>query len=289
MELRFDRNVRFFGAEGQEKLRATRAVVVGAGGLGSQVIQQLALLGVGQITAIDHETLDATNLNRYVTAERTDLIPCASKVDIAARLVRRIDPAVNFLAVPKPLISRESFDALKQATVVFGCLDSDGPRFVLNEFCAAYQLRLIDLASDILPGPPMVYGGRVAVVWDRPGCLHCLDLLDMKEVERDLETAGQREQRRKIYGVDRDDLDEKGPSVVSINGVVASLGVTEFMLATTGIRPPNRLTTYYGNTGKVVVSMDAPVPDCYYCNSIHGAGDAAEVYRYLAEENRKSA
>jgi len=282
MEQRFDRNTRFFGAAGQQKLCASRIAVVGAGGLGTQVIQQLALLGVGEIIVIDHEDLDTTNLNRYVSAQHDDPVPGTSKVEIVARMVARLNPDTKVIPIQHPLMSQEAFDALKGATVVFGCLDDDAPRFVLNEFCAAYDMPLIDLASDIIPGPPLAYGGRVAVIWRRPGCLHCLDLLDMAEVAKGLESAGQREQRLKIYGVDRQDLDQKGPSVVSINGVIASLGVTEFMVAVTGIRAPNRLTTYYGNTGKVVVSADPPAGDCYYCNVVHGAGDGIELYRYVA-------
>src|ERR1700739_765939 len=65
---RFDRNIRFFGEEGQNRLRNTRVTVVGAGGVGGHVIQQLALLGVGTITVIDKEELDETNRNRYITA-----------------------------------------------------------------------------------------------------------------------------------------------------------------------------------------------------------------------------
>lgn len=289
MNARFDRNVRFFGAEGQKRLGETRAVFIGAGGLGCHAIQQAALLGVSDIVAVDHEELDTTNFNRYVTAEHGDPVPGSLKVNLADRLVRRIDPAIRFTPIAKSLFSPEAFVALKQATVVFGCLDSEGARFVLNEFCAAYKLPYFDLASDILPGPPLSYGGRVAVFWNRPGCLHCINLLDLKEVERDLENAGQREQRRQIYGVDREDLHEKGPSVVSINGVIASLGITEFMLAVTGVRPPNRLTTYYGNTGKVVVSSDQPAPDCYYCETVFGLGDEADLERYIRVRDANAA
>ena len=61
---RFDRNTRFFGDDGQRRLRETRCTVVGTGGLGTHVIQQLALLGVGHISPIDREELDDTNCNR---------------------------------------------------------------------------------------------------------------------------------------------------------------------------------------------------------------------------------
>src|SRR3546814_19500003 len=62
------------------------------------------------------------------------------------------------------------------------------------------------------------------------------------------------------------DLSSAGPSVVSLNGVVASLGVTEFMLAVTGIRSaPRGLLTYRGHMGIVSAHADPPLPDCYFC------------------------
>ena len=70
---------------------------------------------------------------------------------------------------------------------------------------------------------------------------------------------------------------------MSINGAVASLAVTEFMLGATGLREPNRLLTYQGRTGKVTVSIDEPALDCYYCKGLRGTRDRADVHRYVRE------
>ena len=69
--------------------------------------------------------------------------------------------------------------------------------------------------------------------------------------------------------------------MVSINGVIASLGVMEFMVAVTGLRAPQRVLTYHGQRGAVGVLRDAPMPDCYYCRGIRGRGDAVDVQRYI--------
>jgi hypothetical protein len=63
--------------------------------------------------------------------------------------------------------------------------------------------------------------------------------------------------------------------------VVASLAVTEFMVAVTGLRLPQRVLTYHGQTGKVTVSRDEPAPDCYYCKAVRGRREGADVQRYL--------
>lgn len=280
---RFDRQVRFFGRDGQERLASARVAVVGVGGLGSHVVQQLALLGVGTIVPVDAQELDTTNRNRLVGAFEDDPIPGTPKVDIAERTIKKIDRSLVVEKVLDSLVSERGFAAVIHADYVFGCIDSEGARLVLTELCAAYSKPYVDLASDILPGDPVEYGGHVCVAWDGNGCLICLDVLDRTEAEAELAGPEERRRRDEIYGVRRGLLDEAGPSVASINGVVASLGVTEFMLGATGRRAPNRLLTYDGRTGKVRVSTNDPAPGCYYCKGLRGTGDRADVQHYIRE------
>ena len=94
----------------------------------------------------------------------------------------------------------------------------------------------------------------------------CLDLLDQDAMRRDSLPADARADYDSIYGVAAKDLDEAGPSVVSINGVVASLAVTEFMVWVTGLRAPQPLMTYRAERGIVGVSMDLPAQGCPYCS-----------------------
>ena len=74
--------MRFFGRDGQEKIAKTHVAIVGIGGLGTHVVQQLALLGIGQLTLVDNEEIDATNLNRYIGVRHSDPIPVTPKVII---------------------------------------------------------------------------------------------------------------------------------------------------------------------------------------------------------------
>ena len=280
---RFDRQVRFFGQEGQERLADARVAVVGVGGLGSHVVQQLAFLGVRAIAPIDAKELALTNRNRLVGMSEDDPIPGTRKVDIAERTAKTIDGSIVVDKVFDSFVSKRGFDVLIGANYVFGCLDSEGARLVLTELSAAYAKPYVDVSSDILPGDPVNYGGQVCIAWSGNGCLSCMNVLDRARAA--VELAGPEERRRQaeIYGISRDLLDVAGPSVVSINGVVASLAVTEFMLRVTGIREPNRLLTYHGRTGKVTVSTDNPAPDCYYCKGLWGTGDRADVQRYVRE------
>jgi molybdopterin/thiamine biosynthesis adenylyltransferase len=274
---RYDRNIRLFGEDGQRKLRQTNVVMIGVGGLGSPLVQHLALLGIGGITPVDDEELDETNRNRFVGARYDDPVPGSPKVTIAARLVREIDPQIAVTPVQASLVSEEAFAAVKQADWVFGGFDEDGPRSILNELCAAYAKPYVDLASDV--PEPGVYGGRICVASDGGGCLHCLDALDARDVQNYLSTESEKAGWAAIYGIPHDALREAGPSVSPINGVVAALAATEFMVAVTGMRPPQRLINYYGHVPKLTTAR--PKPDCYYCKGIRGKPDEADAERFL--------
>ena len=281
MTERYDRHMPLFGRSGQERLGACHVAIVGVGGLGTHVVQQLTLLGVGCLSLIDSEELAETDRNRYVGVRRHDPVPGMRKVDIGERLIQSINSEIQVAKVFDSVVSEPGFAALRAASHVFGCLDSEGARLILNEYCAAYEKPYIDLASDIIPGDPPNFGGRICVTWDAPGCIVCYDLLDMAEAQEDLAGPAAQRDRKAIYGVSTDDLGRSGPSVVSLNGVVASVGVMEFMLGVTGVRSPRRLLKYHGQRGVVTVVSDAPAPDCYYCANVRGRGDAADVYRYV--------
>lgn len=277
-EKRFDRSIRFFGRAGQCHLRAARVGVVGIGGLGTHVVQQLALLGVGEVVAVDPEELAETNRNRYIGARHDDPIPGTPKVDIAERIVSGIDPCTPVRKVPHSLQSRESMEALAGVTHLFGCMDHDALRLILTEFAAAHSLPYVDCASEILADETAEFGGRVCVAWSGEACLSCLEELDPNE-SRD---ASVRRDRATVYGMPFAE-DTGTPSVVSLNGIIASLGVTEFVVGVTGIRRPWPLVTYYGSSGTVRVRR-TPRPGCYYCGVVLGASDKSDVLRHIVAD-----
>lgn len=278
---RHDRNIRFFGHEGQERLRRASVAVVGVGGLGTQVVQQLSLLGVGRLVLIDPEDLDETNRNRYVGARADDPVPGMLKVDIGRRLAHGIDPRIVVETIPEPLINAASFDGIVSCDYVFGCLDNDGARLVLTELCSAYSKRYMDLATEIATDGT-TYGGRIVAAWDGEGCAVCYEQLDIAEAQADLASPNEKQDRAAAYGIPADLLGEAGPSVAPINSVVASLGVSEFMLVATGIREaPRSLLTYRAHMGGVSITVEPPLTDCYYCIGIRGLGDGANLRRYL--------
>ena len=279
-EGRFDRNERLFGKDGQARLHRTRIAVMGSGGLGSIVAAEIALLGVGAVDVVDCKELSGSNRNRCMGVWEKDPIPGSPKVALTKRHIHLIDGKIEVTTRHEDILSSAGLDSIRHADYVMGCVDKDGVRFFLNEACLAYGKPLIDLASDAPESG--VFGGRVAIVGGNRGCLHCLGLLDPQDVRHFLSSVEMRENEEAVYGIRSAALDEAGPSVVSVNGVIASLGVTALMAFVTGMDVPYTVQTYYGHRGTVSRKKPSPPDDCHYCKNVQGIGCKANLDRYFA-------
>lgn len=265
---RFDRQELLFGAEGQEILRDTKVLLIGVGGIGTQAIQGLAHLGVRNFVLNEPGQLKESSRNRYIGMRHSDPIPGTEKLSIAERLIKDIEPEALVRLIPEPFPGDEALESIQDVDVVLICVDRDGVRFKVNEACLKAKRRFIDMATEIhlaKEGDSGSYGGRVFVHWaPGAGCLVCNDLLDMEEVAEDLASPEERANREAIYGIPVNE-NGSGPSVVSLNGVVASLAITEFMVGMTGLRDPKTLLTYKAERGVVTVSTDQPRTPCLLC------------------------
>jgi molybdopterin/thiamine biosynthesis adenylyltransferase len=273
------RQILAFGQQGQEQIEKTTVTIVGLGGLGAHIAQGLAYLGVINFQLIDHDVLTDTNLNRTPGAFPEDIgLP---KVEIAKRHILRINQAANVIALTKNLRTSEALSAATSSSHIFGCLDHDAPRLILMELAAAYSIKYIDCASEIFPpkdGAPIDFGGRVVVSTPGDFCLCCAGQIDLEMAKQELEDEASRKVREAHgYG-----LGNKGEaaSVFSLNGVVANLAMTEFMVMVTGIRQPERKLSYRGMRGIVVSSTDKRKHDCFNCGYLAGIREAANIFRY---------
>lgn len=274
IESRFSRQEALFGREGQELIQKCKVAIVGLGGTGSHVNQQLAYLGVQSFILIDGENAEITNLNRLVGMTPDDVgVP---KVEIAARLIHQISPSASVTLINKSVRDREALNAIKTlADCIFGCIDTDGIRFILNELSCAFDRPFIDIATDTELG----IGGRMVFSFDGNSCLYCLEELSKKDIHAELATEKEREEYERIYGIKLQALGSTGPSVVSLNGIISSLAVTEFFNFITKLRSPSRYLCYRGDSGIITKRNDAPGQTCPYCG-IRGKGKTIDIERY---------
>jgi molybdopterin/thiamine biosynthesis adenylyltransferase len=267
-EGRYSRNIALFGDAGQLKVAATGVAIVGLGGLGSHVAQQLAYLGVTRFELIDDDVVTDSSLNRVIGALPQDVSSEMPKVKVAERFIKSIQPRAD-VSTLQGRVTRSHDDgaaaSIRRADVVFGCLDREAPRLFLTDLCSSLMTTYFDLATDTGGEDEDWYGGRI-VYCDGTQCLSCLDLLDQRLIRLEQMTEAELEVERRLYGLKGDLLGGTGPAVVSVNGVVASMAVTEFMAHVTGIRPPVPQLIYRADIPRVTLSKDTPRPGCPYCS-----------------------
>ena len=110
----------------------------------------------------------------------------------------------------------------------------------------------------------------------------CRGQLDQDEIRRYFATPEQREVDERIYGVRRNALAQTGPSVVFLNGLVASAAVTEFSIHVAGgTRPAFPFLVYRGEMGVLTRPTDKPIPDCYYCEGIWSGREQVDLNQFL--------
>jgi molybdopterin-synthase adenylyltransferase len=231
---RFDRQAPWFTPSGQRKLGRLRIGIVGAGGTGGPLVQNLVYLGARDFLVVDHDSSDETSMNRLVTATAADV--GTPKAMLARRLIKAVAPEARVDVVTAVLQTPAALDALKGVDALFGCVDNDGARMVLNELALAYAIPYFDLAVgiDAERGRVETAGGRLAIVLPGGPCLYCMDQLDADEARYWLATPVQQAfMRRQGYVTG---MDAPAPSVVALNGALAAAAATEFAIYATGLR-----------------------------------------------------
>jgi adenylyltransferase/sulfurtransferase len=201
----FSRQIPYLGVKKQEKLGKAKAVVVGAGGLGSHVSEMLIRMGFGYVRVIDRDLVDETNLHRTSLYTREDI--GKSKVFVISEKLKDLNPETRIEGITETLHIYNAEKLVSDFDVVLDCTDNMETRYAINRFCIKNKI-------------PWIYG---AVLRDegfsstfspegRP-CFACL----YPEMPRTMETCAQ-------VGV-----------IPTIIGIIASWQVTEALKIVTGL------------------------------------------------------
>jgi molybdopterin/thiamine biosynthesis adenylyltransferase len=168
--LRYSRHILLdeIGIEGQQRILDAKALVIGAGGLGSPVALYLGTAGIGRLTLVDHDTVDLTNLQRQIAHDMSRV--GRPKVDSAAASVRAINPEVQVVALRERADSRRLDALVAEADVVLDCSDNFATRHAVNAACVAHARPLVSGAAIGFDGQIAVYDTRVE---DAP-CYACV-------------------------------------------------------------------------------------------------------------------
>lgn len=168
--LRYSRHILLdeIGIEGQERLLAAHALVIGAGGLGSPAAYYLASAGIGKITLVDDDVVDLTNLQRQIlhTTERVG----QPKAHSGKRTLAGINPEIEVVALTERVADERLAELARQATLVLDCTDNFATRHAINRVCVAAKVPLVSGAAIRFDGQVSVFDPRRE---DTP-CYACL-------------------------------------------------------------------------------------------------------------------
>lgn len=158
--LRYSRHILLdeIGVEGQRKLLASHALVVGAGGLGSPVALYLGSAGVGHITLVDDDVVDLTNLQRQIAHSVARV--GQPKVESAAQAIAALNPDVRVTCIQARADAARLHSLVADADVVLDCCDNFATRQAVNAACMAHGKPLVSGAAVRFDGQLAVFDPR---------------------------------------------------------------------------------------------------------------------------------
>lgn len=271
----YDRQIRAFGASGQQVIQQLRVAIVGLGGTGSVLSQQLVHLGIRDFLLIDPDTLELTNLNRVVCAREEDV--GRPKVDLARRYIEGFSSRAKVQSIVGDVCHASIAKELATADVIFGCTDSHGSRSVIQQVAYQFLIPCIDIGSTIATTSGEVTGiyGRVQLLSPGHGCLWCSNLLDPAEIRRDLMSDQERRLDPYILGAR-----EPAPSVISLNSTVVSMAVSMFLNVVTDVPGEARHLIYDAQNVRLRSVAVKSKSDCFICSSrgVLARGDGQPLF-----------
>jgi molybdopterin/thiamine biosynthesis adenylyltransferase len=272
---RHDRQILAFGEEGQKRIRSLRIGVVGLGGTGSIVAHELAHLGAHDVTLIDPDLVETSNLNRLLGATPDDV--GQAKVAVAKRSILAISRGAQVRALDADVTSEAAARALLDCSIIFCCTDSHGSRAILNQICYQYFIPVIDIGVSLTAKNGLLthINGRVQLLTPGLGCLTCGEFLNPDQVRRDLMSENERLNDPYFDSSEG----QAQPAVISINGTVSSLALTMFLGVVTAIPVDYRYQLYDGLSGRLRSIEHQPRPGCITCSpdGAYARGDTWEL------------
>lgn len=289
-----DRQALVHGGDGNTALRDARVAVVGAGGLGSLIIQSLAHLGIGHLTVIDPDVVEETNRSRIVGSRPSDagvaadtpddggIVPGAwaesdpgvgrPKVEVMQRLVENIDPSIRFTGVTQGVEGNYGMNAMLQADVIVSATDTASSRVAISHAAKQYHRPLFDVGTNInvVDGTAKYIATRLSIVTPESPCLDCQGEINWERV-----TAEQKAPEELEYGMDL--VEGEAPAVITINQQAAARAGFALQKYLTGMLVDrggfntgvDELVTGFHNTSET--SSD---PVCKFCSGdFAGIGD----------------
>ena len=239
----FDRSVRAFGPAIQSTLGDLHVGIVGCGGTGSAVAEQLARLGVQRFTIVDHKSLSKTNRTRvYGSFPESEQ---QNKAQVLRSHLLHIEPDVVVEAVETNMAMSESAARrLDDCDLVFGCTDDNAGRVVLSRLASVLLTPVIDVGVILDSQDEILHGifGRVTILAPGAACLVCRKRIDLAAAAA--EVLSDEERAARVADGYAPEMAGVEPAVITFTTMVAALATGELLNRLTGFgdeAPPSEL------------------------------------------------
>jgi molybdopterin/thiamine biosynthesis adenylyltransferase len=271
----FDRQVQAFGPDIQRALAKLHIGVVGVGGTGSAVAEQIYRLGVGRLSVFDGDRLAESNLNRVYGSTLANINE--NKALVAKAHLDRIGLRCDVIAHKEPITFESVARCLRNCDAVFGCTDKQLPRAILSQLALTYHVPVFDIGVLIDSHDGSIRGvhGRVTTLMAGEACLFCRGRISPEAIR--VEALSATDRHAQIDQGYAPELDEPAPAVIAFTTLVASAAVAELVHRLTGFMGPVR------RSSEVLLAIDenrfrtnrvAAREDCQCSDaSIVGRGD----------------
>ena len=266
----FDRNVRALGGAVQQTLGDLRVGIVGCGGTGSAVAEQLVRLGVRNFVLFDPDELSGSNVTRVYGSTPADV--GKPKVDTLAAHLKRIAPDTRCELVKNMITMAPAARRLCSRDIVFGCTDDNAGRLVLSRFSTYMLTPVIDsgvLVTSDPNGTLRGIDGRVTTLVPGQACLVCRGRIDLARAGAELLTPDER-RRREDEGY-APALGRTEPAVVTFTTQVAATAVSELLERLIGYGPEPRPSEVLLRCHDREISTNIDTPRArHYCDISSG-------------------
>jgi proteasome lid subunit RPN8/RPN11 len=262
----FDRNVRAFGGGVQQSLADLCIGIVGCGGTGSAVAEQLVRLGVRKFVLFDPDQLSASNITRVYGSSQQDI--GKDKVEVIASHLRRIAPEAQVNVKKSAITFENTARKLCECDIVFGCTDDNAGRLVLSRLATYLLTPVIDcgvLLSSDTHDQLIGIDGRVTTLVPGQACLVCRGRIDTARAATELMTPQERT-RLETEGY-APALARIEPAVVTFTTLVAATAVSELLERLIGYGPETRPSEVLLRCHDREISTNIQLPKVrHYCH-----------------------
>ena len=239
----YDRQIRAFGSHIQEVIAHLSIAIVGCGGTGSAVGEQLVRMGARRLELYDPDHVSSSNLTRLYGSRPADV--GRAKTEVVAEHLRGIAPEARISTHAAAITTENVARHLVDADVVFGCTDDNAGRLVLSRFSTYFMTPVIDVGVLLTSDPcGMIDGihGRITVLHPDAACLVCRGRIDLQRAAAELRSAEEQASlEAEGYAPAMPGVE---PAVVSFTSWVAAVAVSDLLerLIHYGPRPvPNEI------------------------------------------------